>query len=178
MAAPVFPDIVINTPSEFIGFTTARIDQEDARLYADLTAAICTDGISASEFTNKGKKALHYSVGVSLTDMQRFYIKNLQEQVGLTAPDDFSLSDSIKESDKLYFKIKTTSSGKEFKATIKPPMTPKKYGESCGYQQVKCGCFIEAYYDSEKKTYGLVFATKEFEFIQQEAPKPTKVVTL
>jgi len=134
----------------------------------ELQGDMCTAGINESEFGEGKKKTTSYSIGISLEEPDVEFLNTLTTEFedfchagGIT---DIDISSPVRDDDRLYLKLKTDHSGKNFNFKTNINVTPKKYSEAANSDKLTFIGEITGWVNLESNKAGLSLTPKRVVF--------------
>lgn len=138
------------------------IENKKSKIFT-ISGEICTNGIYQSEFLNGKTKQTTFTVGILLTEENIALITSLLESLQNlvnTAEAAFEIQDIIKDDEKIYLKLKTDSSGKNFDFITNLAITPKKFSDASDAEQVTFIGEISTYFNLCDEKCGICLQPK------------------
>lgn len=160
------------SPSAFITMPKYRLGKNALKL--KLEASVFTNGIVSSEFGEGKQKREAFSLGLKCEDTEDLEaLRSLSDQLAQQLPDDYSITETIKE-DKIYLKLKTDDSKRNFKIKSNIPLNPKKSQDAdISRDDIVTVLFeLGVYVNLRDKTAGLIIHPLSLVFDKEVIPSP------
>lgn len=142
------------------------------------TGEMATNGINDKEFDKpNGTKQVTFSIGIQLDDtLVDSFARFHQDLVDHLHADfaDFEVLDLIKDSDKIYVKLKVDRSGKTFTCPTNLKISPKNYSEAATAQSVTFIGELGSYFNLAEKKAGLMLTPRRILFDDDGEPVQKK----
>lgn len=131
-----------------------------------ISGEITTSGINDSEFGEGKNKRTVYSIGVRLEDDEVEAIQSFSS-IFKSLPEDTEIADLVKDSEKIYLKLKTDRTGKSFDFKTNINITPKKLSEATDATTLSAVCELGVYVNYADNKAGFTLTPRRIMFDEE-----------